>query len=124
MFIKILCRIFVSNISLIEMKTIITSTGNSTSAEFDLRFGRAGWFCVYDTETKETNFIENSFKNLNGGAGTKSSEMVAELGATKVISGHFGPKAKDLLERLNIEMATMNDDKLKIEDIIGKLEKN
>ncbi len=106
------------------MKTIITSTGDSTLAEFDLRFGRAGWFCVYDAETKETNFIENSFKNSNGGAGTKSSEMAAELGATQVISGHFGPKAKDLLERLNIQMVTMNDEQLKVEDIISKLEKN
>lgn len=104
------------------MKTIITSTGDNKESIFDLHFGRAGWFCVYDNELKTTNFIENSFKNVNGGAGTKSSEMAAELGAKQVISGHFGPKAKDLLERLNIQMIIMNEGELKVVDIINKLE--
>jgi predicted Fe-Mo cluster-binding NifX family protein len=106
------------------MKTIITSTGNQLDSQFDLRFGRAGWFCVYDNETKTTNFVENGFKNVNGGAGTKTSEMAAELGAKKVISGHFGPKAKDLLERLSIQMVTLEDEELNVEDIISKLENN
>jgi predicted Fe-Mo cluster-binding NifX family protein len=106
------------------MKTIITSTGDNLKSKFDLRFGRAGWFCVYDRENKSTNFIENSFKNLNGGAGTKSSEMAAELGAKQVISGHFGPKAKSLLENLDIQMITIDSDESVIEDIINKLEKN
>lgn len=106
------------------MKIIITSTGDNLNSTFDLRFGRAGWFCVYNKETKTSNFIKNSFKDLNGGAGTKSSEMVAELGTKKVISGHFGPKAKDLLERLNIQMVTMDENELKVADIISKLENN
>jgi predicted Fe-Mo cluster-binding NifX family protein len=104
------------------MKTIITSLGDSIDAGFDLKFGRAGWFCVYDRESKTTDFIPNSFKDSNGGAGTKSSEMVAELGANQVISGHFGPKAKDLLERLNIQMITMDENELLVVDIINKLE--
>ena len=48
--------------------------------------------------------IENINKNSNGGAGTKSAELVAELGATQVISGDFGPKAKSLLEKMKIQM--------------------
>lgn len=106
------------------MKTIISSTGNKLNSAFDLRFGRAGWFCIYDRETKTSDFVINSFKDVNGGAGTKTSEMAAELGASQVISGHFGPKAKDLLERLNIQMIIMNESELKVEDIIEKLEKN
>ena len=81
------------------MKKIITSTGDSLNSECDLRFGRASWFCVYDIETGKTQFIKNENKDLNGGAGTKSAEFVAELGATQIISGDFGPKAKSLLEK-------------------------
>jgi len=106
------------------MKVIITASGDNTKSKFDLRFGRAGWFCVYDSETKSTQFIENSFKNANGGAGTKSSEMAAELGAEKVISGEFGPKAKTMLEKLRIQMVAIKDDQLKVDDIISKLENN
>ncbi|QIA08386.1 NifB/NifX family molybdenum-iron cluster-binding protein [Draconibacterium halophilum] len=106
------------------MKTIITSTGDNVDSKFDLRFGRAGWFCVYDKETHSTNFIENSFKNSNGGAGTKSSEMAAELGAKQIISGHFGPKAKDMLAKFQIQMIEFDNEKLNVKDIILKIENN
>ena len=106
------------------MKTIITSTGDNISSKSDQRFGRAGWFCIYDRESKTTHFIENSFKNTNGGAGTKSSEMVAELGAGQVISGDFGPKAKDMLERFNIQMIILDEEDLCIQDIIDRINKN
>ena len=106
------------------MKTIITSSGDNVESKFDLRFGRAGWFCVYDKETRTTNFIENSFKNTNGGAGTKSSEMAAELGASQIISGYFGPKAKDMLEKFQIQMIELHEEEMNVKDIISKIENN
>jgi predicted Fe-Mo cluster-binding NifX family protein len=106
------------------MKTIITSTGDTIQAKFDQRFGRAGWFCIYNRDDNSTYFIENNFKNLNGGAGTKSSEMVAELGAGQVISGDFGPKAKSLLEKFNIQMIILDETELSVEDIIKRINRN
>lgn len=105
------------------MKTIITSTGNSLNSKFDQRFGRAGYFCVYDHVNQTTNFVKNNFKDLNGGAGTKSSEMAAELGAKQIISGHFGPKAQTMLNKLDIQMVEINEE-LCVEDIIHKIENN
>jgi len=106
------------------MKTIITSTGDNVASKFDQRFGRAGWFCVYDRDERTTNFIENSFKNTNGGAGTKTSEMVAELGASQVISGDFGPKAKNMLEKFNIQMIILDESNISVQDIINQIIKN
>lgn len=103
------------------MKTIITSTGNTTNSDFDKRFGRAAWFCIYDEESKETSFVENQHLNASNGAGIKAAETVAEYDANKVISGDFGPKAKDLLDKLKIQMIIMQDNDLKISDIISKL---
>lgn len=103
------------------MKTIITSTGNQLNSIFDLRFGRASWFCVFDEETKEVNFFENESINAPSGAGTKAVEKVAELGVTKVISGDFGPKAKELLEKFNIQMVILKDDNNTIQNIIDNL---
>jgi len=105
------------------MKTIITSTGDKLTSKFDLRFGRAAWFCVYDHDENTTNFIPNSFKDTNGGAGTKTSEMVAELRADQVISGDFGPKAKTLLEKFKIRMIILDETKLSVQDIIDKISK-
>ena len=99
------------------MKTLISSTGNNLDSGFDLRFGRAGWFCLLDEETGETSFYENENKEASHGAGTKAVEKVVELGATRVISGDFGPKAKELLEKFNIQMVLLSDDSKSIADI-------
>lgn len=103
------------------MKFIITSTGDNLKSKFDLRFGRAGWFCLYDSETKSVEFIENENKDAKGGAGTKAVEKVAELGVSKVISGDYGPKAKALLERLKIQMVVFPEENKSIQDIIDKI---
>lgn len=103
------------------MEIVITSTGNSLSSKLDLRFGRAAWFCVYNIETNESSFIENENKDAKGGAGTKTAEKMAEIGAKRIVSGDFGPKAKALLDRFNIEMVILDDSSKSIEDIIKKL---
>lgn len=105
------------------MKTIITSTGNSTGDQFDLRFGRAAWFCLYDAETGDTSFHENKAFNDGHGAGQVAAERVFELGAGKVISGDFGPTAKDVLDRLKIQMVIIDNDNQTVGDVIRKLQK-
>lgn len=99
------------------MKTIISSSGNNLDSAFDLRFGRAAWFCLLDEETGETSFYENENNEASHGAGTKAVEKVLELGASKVISGDFGPKAKELLEKFKIQMVLLTDDSKSIADI-------
>ena len=46
---------------------------------------------------------------------------MAELGINRVISGDFGPKAKDLLERLKIQMVILDESGLTIQKIIDKM---
>ena len=105
------------------MKTIISSSGNNLSSEFDLRFGRAAWFCLFDDETGNSSFFINEHSEAQGGAGTKASEFVIEKEATKVISGDFGPKAKELLEKFNIQMVIIDNAKTTIGEIVQKLTK-
>jgi predicted Fe-Mo cluster-binding NifX family protein len=103
------------------MKTVITSSGDNISAHFDKRFGRTGWFCLYKEGSNETDFYVNDLKNATNGAGIKAAEKMIELEVQKVISGDFGPKARDLLNKFNIQMVTLNEDDLTIEDIIKRL---
>ncbi len=102
-------------------QTVITSKGNTVDANFDLRFGRAGWFCVLNEENGNTEFIENEFKNATGGAGTKASEKMIELGVQKIISGDFGPKAKELLDKFNIQLIIIQNENQTVNDIIKQL---
>ncbi len=103
------------------MKTVITSTGDQLSSKFDLRFGRAKYFCLYDENTKKATFYPNPNTAAHSGAGVKTAEQVVEWGAKKVISGDFGPKAKDLLERFNIQMVILPDDNRTIQEIIDSI---
>ncbi len=103
------------------MKTVITSTGSKFESLFDKRFGRAAYFCVYNEDNGQATFIENQTAQVNGGAGTKAAEKMVELGVEKVISGDFGPKAKDLLDKFNIQMVIIQSDHETIQDIINKL---
>lgn len=103
------------------MKTLISATENHLDSGFDLRFGRAAWFCLLNEETGETIFYENEHREATQGAGTKAVEKLMELGATRVISGDFGPKAKELLEKFNIQMILLTDDSKSIADIIDSI---
>ncbi|SHF01366.1 Predicted Fe-Mo cluster-binding protein, NifX family [Mariniphaga anaerophila] len=103
------------------MKVAITSVGNSLKSKLDLRFGRSVWLCIYDTETKQAEFRQNENKDANGGAGTKTAEKVAELGAEQVVSGDFGPKAKALLEKLKIQMVIFDEPNQTVGGIIEKM---
>lgn len=103
------------------MKTLITSTGNNLDSKFDQRFGRTSWFCIYDQENGETSFIENENKNLNGGAGIKTVEKIAEMGVNRIISGDFGPKAKEMLEKLKIQMIKIEGENKSVMEILNSV---
>lgn len=92
------------------MKIVITSKENSIESEMDLRFGRAVWLAVYDTENGSLQFAENEGASAQSGAGPKVAEKIANLGAAKVISGDFGPKAKAALQSMGIEMVVLRDE--------------
>ncbi|MGQ1787139.1 NifB/NifX family molybdenum-iron cluster-binding protein [Saccharicrinis sp. GN24d3] len=103
------------------MKTVITSSGENLMSSFDMRFGRAAYFCVLDQDSGNTEFLENVNKDDSHGAGTKVAERLIELGIQKVVSGDFGPKAKELLEKFNIQMVVLQNAGLTIDDIVGKM---
>lgn len=102
------------------MKIAITSEGMSTDSLLDSRFGRCTAFAIYDTETKDLNFIENPNKSADEGAGPASVSVVANQGVKRIISGEFGFKIKGLLNDLKIEMDARKE-KESIADIIKQL---
>ncbi len=85
------------------MIVAIPASEKSIDALIDKRFGRCPFFCFYNTKTKKTEFKENSLKNGAGGVGPQVAEFLANSGINKVYAAEFGPKAKDVLDNLNIE---------------------
>lgn len=86
------------------MKLAITATGKTLQSDMDTRFGRCTYFIVYDSEYNNHEIYENPHKDDAGGAGPAAAQFIAAKGVKKIISGHFGDKAKNILQNLQIEM--------------------
>jgi len=104
-------------------KTVITSTGNGLSSIFDRRFGRAGWYCVFNEENGSVEFIENKHSDAGHGAGTRAAEKMVEIGVEKILSGDFGPKAKELLDRFQIQMVILKEEDITVGEILERLKR-
>ena len=87
------------------MKVVITAQGNELSSEIDLRFGRAKWLIVVDTESGDFQAHDNAV-NLNAvqGAGIQTGQNIANLGVEAVITGNVGPNAFKTLNAANIKV--------------------
>lgn len=101
------------------MNIAITSQGNTKGSKMDPRFGRAVWFAIYNPEDKELKFIDNPAKELDSGAGPKAAQVMVEQSVGKIISGHFGPKVKVVLEKMKIELVEIQDTNKTIEEMIS-----
>ena len=101
------------------MIVAITSTGNSLENKLDQRFGRCGFFIIFDTETKGMEFIPNPNKDAQEGAGPASVQLVASRNVQKIISGEFGIKIKSLLDSLKIQMIVFKEPEKTIGEIIN-----
>lgn len=104
------------------MKIVITSEGENLNSKLDSRFGRCSYFAMYDTETKDLEFMPNPNKESMEGAGPASAQFVASKGVQKVISGEFGYKVKSIFESLKIQLVTLSETDKSIAEIIGMLD--
>jgi len=87
------------------MKVAITAQGQELSSLMDLRFGRAKWIHVVDTETGEHQVHDNAVHlNLPQGAGIQTGQNVANLGVEAVVTGNVGPNAFRTLNAAKIRI--------------------
>jgi predicted Fe-Mo cluster-binding NifX family protein len=85
------------------MKVAISTQGPDANSPVDLRFGRAQFFRVVDTETGQQTAVDNSTGvNAAQGAGIQAGQTLARLGVQALLTGHVGPKAWTTLQAANI----------------------
>jgi len=87
------------------MKIAITAQGKELSSEIDLRFGRARWIIVVDSETGDFAAHDNVV-NLNAvqGAGIQTGQNIANLDVETVITGNVGPNAFKTLNTAGVKI--------------------
>ena len=87
------------------MKIAITAQGKELSSEIDLRFGRAKWIIVVDSQTGDFAAHDNVV-NLNAvqGAGIQTGQNIANLDVEVVITGNVGPNAFKTLNTAGVKI--------------------
>lgn len=87
------------------MLVAVTSEGPTLQDAVDPRFGRAGGFVVVDTETMESNYIDNgNSQAMAQGAGIQAAETMAAAGVKVLLTGYVGPKAFQALSAAGIKI--------------------
>jgi predicted Fe-Mo cluster-binding NifX family protein len=87
-----------------EMKIAISSTGKDLNCQIDPRFGRCQYFIFIDPETMEFEALENEGLMAMGGAGVQAAQLIAQRGATALITGNLGPNAASALSGSGIKI--------------------
>lgn len=67
-------------------------------------FGRTPYFFIYDTETKESLFIDNSAAASTGGAGIKAAQTIVDNKVNALLTPRCGENAAEVLNAADIKI--------------------
>lgn len=103
------------------MKIAVSSVGTSKDSKLEPRFGRANYFVVFDTESKDYSFIDNQeIQNAAHGAGPQTSQKIFDAGVKVILTGNGpGKNAFQVLEAGNIKMYICKED-ISAQEVIKK----
>ena len=84
------------------MKIAIPVEDNQT--EICPSFGRTSMFLIYDTETKEKKYLDNSGIAMQGGAGIKAAQVIVDEKAEVLLAPRCGENAAKVLQTAGIKL--------------------
>ncbi|WP_147822272.1 NifB/NifX family molybdenum-iron cluster-binding protein [Salidesulfovibrio onnuriiensis] len=91
------------------MRIAISANASGPDVPVEPRFGRAGGFAIYDTDSGEYGYHDNSGNaQLAQGAGIQAAQTLADQGVQVIITGSLGPKAWQALSAGGIRMVTVS----------------
>ena len=82
----------------------IASNENHLKAIVDPHFGRCDWYCLYDTETRKSTFIENPVRHSQEKAGCDAADLLVSKNINIAVAGRFGSKVVDVFRKNNVQM--------------------
>jgi predicted Fe-Mo cluster-binding NifX family protein len=88
------------------MKIAVSSTGKTLDSAVEARFGRCPYFLIVNPTTLEFEAIANASAEQGGGAGVQSAQLIAEKGASVVLTGNCGPNALTVFQKAGIQVIT------------------
>lgn len=77
---------------------------NFSQSKICVSFGRAPYFLIYDTDSNENIYIENTAAASQGGAGIKAAQIIVDNKAEALITPRCGENAAEVLNAANIKI--------------------
>jgi len=98
----------------------ISSSGKSEKSFLDLRFGKCENIVLYNGKTGKFNIIENPYKDTDH-SGEQLVVFLKKEGASVIITGEVGPKVSSLLDKEKLQLVLLQEERIKIEEIIERI---
>lgn len=86
------------------MKIAIPVDEKSLDSNVCISFGRTPYFLIYDVDTKESVFLDNSAAASTGGAGIKAAQTIVDNKANVLLTPRCGENAAEVLKSADIEI--------------------
>lgn len=86
------------------MKIAIPVDEKDIGTNVCISFGRTPYFLIYDTETKESTFLDNSAAESTGGAGIKAAQTIVDNKADALLTPRCGENAAGVLKAADIKI--------------------
>jgi len=92
------------------MKIAIPVDDKSIETSVCQSFGRTPYFLIYDTESKDSVFLDNSAAASQGGAGIKAAQIIVDNKVSALLTPRCGENAAVVIKAANIKIfKTIND---------------
>lgn len=95
------------------MKIAIPVDDVSMETNVCISFGRTPYFLIFDTETKDAQFLSNHAAASQGGAGIKAAQMIIDSHAEALLTPRCGENAAEVFNAANIKIYQTNGSQLK-----------
>ena len=86
------------------MKIAIPMNEMRIEDEICVSFGRAPYFLFYDTQSKESVFVENPGAASQGGAGIKAAQAVVDANAEALLTVRCGENSAEVFQAAGIKV--------------------
>lgn len=67
-------------------------------------FGRTPYFLIFNTDTRESLFIDNGAAASQGGAGIKAAQLIVDNKVSVLLTPRCGQNAADVIKAANIDI--------------------
>lgn len=86
------------------MKIIVPVDDSSPRTGVCISFGRAPFFLLFDTDTRESVFLRNDAADSQSGAGIKAAQNIVDSQADVLLTPRCGNNAVDVLKAAGIKL--------------------